>query len=127
MKMDERFEEDMEVSDQYVVEDKWHDKKYTKRHGKEYEHKLMTMEDVANELAGDLSDEISDSRKYFCMAKIAEKSHNEDDSHYLFEMSKDEYTHAYFIHSFMLEHDMRIPEDQEVEFEELKEKMKEFF
>lgn len=118
MKMDSKFEDDMEMSNEEGHE--YH-------HGKDKKHKIMTMEDVADNLSKDLMDEIEDSNKYFHMSKIAEKSGNNEDSYYLFEMSKDEFTHAYFIHCFMIEHDIDIPEDQEKEFECLKNKMKEFF
>lgn len=114
MKMDKNFEEDMM--------DEVYDGK-----GKEKKHRFMTMDDVATELEKDFAEEIADSRKYLCMAKVAEKAHCEDDCHYLLEMAKDEYTHAYFIHSFMEEHDIHVPEEQVRDFEELKETMKEFF
>lgn len=104
---------DMEMDEIYDVKNK--------------KHKMMSMEDVSKELEKDFGEEISDSKKYLCMAKIAEKAHSEDDYHYLTEMAKDEYTHAYFIHNFMVEHDICVPEEQKKEFEELKEKMKEFF
>ena len=116
MKMDAKFEEDMEM------EDEMHEGKH--KGGK---HKIMTMEDVAENLKADFAEEIADSKKYFCMAKVAERAGNEHDCHYLTEMAKDEYTHAYFIYEFMHEHDIHVPEDQAGEFEELKEKMKEFF
>lgn len=120
MKMDSKFEDDMEMS-------------YEEGHGHHYakdrdkKSKVMTMEDVADNLSKDLMDEIEDCKKYFCMSKVAEKSNNHEDCYYLLEMSKDEFTHAYFIHSFMIEHDIAIPEEQEKEFEHLKNKMKEFF
>lgn len=113
MKMDSKFEDDMAVDS--VVKHR------------EKKHKLMTMEDVANELSGDFEDEISDSKKYYHMAKIADRAGDDEDCHYLTEMAKDEYTHAYFIHNFMKEHDIHIPEEQEKAFEELTDMMKEFF
>lgn len=121
MKMDERFEDDMEM---YQKEHREHTGDID---DKDKKHKMMTMEDVANELADDFADEISDCKKYMHMAKVADKSGDYDDCHYLTEMSKDEYTHAYFIHNFMVEHGICIPEEQEKDFECLKEKMKEFF
>lgn len=119
--MDERFEDDMEMHQ------KEHHEYMGHTDGKDKKCKMMTMEDVANELAGDFADEISDCKKYMHMAKVADKAGDYDDCHYLTEMSKDEYTHAYFIHSFMIEHDMCISEEHEKEFECLKETMKDFF
>ncbi|MDE7424993.1 MAG: hypothetical protein K2N51_15100 [Lachnospiraceae bacterium] len=112
--MDAKYREEMGMEDE-VFE------------GKDKKHKIMTMEDVAHELKKDFAEEIMDSKKYLCMAKVAEKSHCEEDCHYLTEMAKDEYTHAYFIHEFMIEHDIHVHEEQKREFEELKERMKEFF
>lgn len=112
MKMDTKFEEDMEMED-------------VMHHGKS--KRLMTMEDVSEELKKDFTEEIADSKKYLCMSKIAENANCEETCCYLLEMAKDEYTHAYFIHDFMCEHDMHIPEEDKREFEKLKEKMKEFF
>lgn len=117
MKMDSKFGEDMEMEE--MVEGKGHN---NKQH-----YKMMSMEDVAKELEKDFGEEIEDSKKYLCMAHVADKAGNEHDCHYLTEMAKDEYTHAYFIHSFMEEHDLDVLEDLEVEFEELKNKMKKFF
>lgn len=110
MKMDSKFEDEMMDE---MLEGK----------GK----KCMTMEDVSEQLSKDFADEIADSRKYLHMAKVAEKADDYEDCHYLTEMAKDEYTHAYFIHSFMEEHDICIPEEQEKDFECLKETMKGFF
>lgn len=114
MKMDGKFMEDFAEDEGMEV-----------AAGKE--HKSMTMEDVAHELKKGFADEIADSKKYHHMAKIAEKAHCEEDCHYLMEMAKDEYTHAYFIHNFMKEHDIHIPEEHEEEFEHLTEEMKGFF
>lgn len=114
--MDKKFEDDMDMEVEEVFEGS--DKKH---------HKFMSMDDVVRELRKDFPEEIADSKKYLCMAKVAEKAHNEDDCHYLLEMAKDEYTHAYFIHSFMEEHDIQVPEEQEEEFMRLKDKMREFF
>lgn len=115
MKMDSKFEDEM--MDEISVKGKH----------KEAFHNIMTMDSVAETLADDFGDEISDSKKYLHMAKIADKAGDQKDCHYLMEMAKDEYTHAYFIHDFMKEHHMDIPKEQCEEFECLTETMKEFF
>lgn len=89
--------------------------------------KPMTMGDVADKLVDDFEDEIDDSKKYLCMAKVAEKSGNEHDSYYLYEMAKDEYTHARFIKDFMEEHDIEIPEDHEERYHKLEEEINRIF
>lgn len=89
--------------------------------------KVMTMDEVADHLADDFEDEIHDSKKYLCMAKVADHAGNSHDSHYLMEMAKDEYTHARFIRDFMEEHDMEVPEDQLEQFEKLEKEIEKFF
>lgn len=113
MKMDSKFEDEMMDE---VLESK--ENKMCK---------VMTMEDVVEQLTKDFTDEIADSKKYLHMAKVVEKADDYEDCHYLTEMAKDEYTHAYFIHNFMVERNIHIPEEQEEEFECLKETMKGFF
>lgn len=114
MKMDSKFEDEMIDGMHGMYEE-------------DKEGKMMTMEDVAEQLMENFADEIADSKEYFHMAKIADKFGDLEDCHYLTEMAKDEYTHAYFIHSFMMEHDMCIPEDHEKEFECLTNMMKDLF
>ena len=91
------------------------------------EKRMMTMEDVSECLEKDFGEEISDSKKYLCMAKIADNAGDYHDCHYLTEMAKDEYTHAYFIHDFMKRHDISIPEHLSKCYRELEEEMAQFF
>lgn len=128
MKMESKFDDDMELShEEHEESHEHHYAKDGKDKNKNKKHKVMSMEDIANSFSDDLTEEIEDCKRYFHMAMVAEKCGNHGDSHYLFEMSKDEFTHAYFIHSFMIEHDICITEEQEKDFECLKTKMKEFF
>lgn len=121
MKMDAKFNDDMDM------EMDMEHKGMKDKGSKDKEHKYMTMDDVGKELAKDFEDEISDSKKYMYMAKIAEKAKDYNDHHYLMEMAKDEYTHAYFIHDFMVDHNIDIPEEQEEEFNKLRDMMKSLF
>lgn len=105
MKMDKAFYEDMST---------------------EEKHKFTSMDDVITSLQCDLINEIADSHKYCQMAEAA-KENDSDAYKYFTEMAKDEYTHAYFIHNYLIEHDVFIPEEREVAFKELKEKMKSYF
>lgn len=89
--------------------------------------KMLTMDDVAESLKKDLPEEIADSKKYLCMAKIADSADDHHDCHYLLEMAKDEYTHATFIYDFMERHGMCIPEKQKEHYQELKAEMAQFF
>lgn len=118
MKMDAKFDDDMDMMEGMHEH---------MEHHKDKECKVMTMEEVGEELSKDFEDEIRDSKKYLHMAKIADKAGDYEDCHYLTEMAKDEFTHAYFIHSFMEEHGICIHEEHEKEFECLSETMKKFF
>lgn len=90
-------------------------------------HKAMTMDDVSKELEDDFEDEIHDSKKYMHMSRVAEKHGDYEESYYLLEMSKDEFTHAEFIHDYLEEHDIDIPEELEEKYKKLEEEMAEFF
>lgn len=79
----------------------------------EGEKKIMTMADVAECLQKDFEEEMSDCKKYMCMAKVADNAGDHDASHYLLEMSRDEFTHACFIHGFMENHGMCICKEHE--------------
>lgn len=94
---------------------------------KDDKHKITSMDDVTEELENDFADEIHDSKKYMRMSRVAEKHGDYDDSYYLLEMSKDEFTHAKFIHEYLEEHDIEIPEELEEKYEKLEEEMSEFF
>ena len=70
------------------------------------------MEDLKKKLVAQLPDEIEDSNMYFEMAQMAANDcHNQNLAHNLFEISKDEYTHAKFIHDFMVMNGMCLPDD----------------
>lgn len=112
MRMNDESMEDMTVAKDWKSDDK---------------HKILTMDDVADNLEADFMDEISDSKKYMCMAKVADSAGNHHDCHYLLEMAKDEYTHARFIRGFMVEHNISIPEDQDKCYHKIEEEISKFF
>lgn len=122
MKVDERIDDEMMDEPEHKSECRKSDER--KEHK---EHKMMTMEDVAACLEEDFSEEIADSKKYLCMAKIANCAGDEYDNRYLLEMAKDEYTHALFIHDFMERHNIHIPEEKKECFDKLEEEMSRFF
>lgn len=129
MKMDEKLTDDETGG---MVRDAKHWQRggyedYHEDHEGHEEHKMMTMDDVSKCLQKDFSEEIADSKKYLCMAKIADSVGDHHDCHYLLEMAKDEYTHAAFIHDFMERHDLCISEEHEMCYIKLKEEMAKFF
>lgn len=89
--------------------------------------KMMTMEDVSEHLQREFLEEITGAKEYLCAAKIADHAEDHYDSHYLMEMAKDEFTHAVFIHEFLEQHGVNIPEVQEKCFAEIKAEMEQFF
>lgn len=89
--------------------------------------KMLTMGDVSKHLANNFGEEIEDANKYLCMAKIADSADDDRDCHYLLEIAKDEFTHAWFIYDFMERHDMPMPEDLKEKYHKLEKEMSEFF
>lgn len=108
-----------------TVDDMLDEIAYKGKRGKD--KKVMTMEDVVEELLEDFSDEIEDSKKYMHMAHVAESAQDHRDSHYLLEMAKDEYTHATYIRSFLKDHRIEVPGEQEEHYIRLREEMGKFF
>lgn len=115
----------MRMDDSATVDDMLDDTMYKGKTTKD--KKTMTMSDVADDLMEDFADEIADSKKYMRMAHVAESAKAYRDSHYLTEMAKDEYTHATYIRSFLKDHGIEIPEDQDEKYIDLREDMSKFF
>lgn len=132
MKMEEKMEDGMmehaaHKSKEWKHEEHGHEYESEWEGGSKEEHEMTTMSDVAECLKKDFVDEIHDSKKYLCMARIAECSGDEYAAHYLLEMAKDEYTHAAFIHDFMEKHNMCIHEEHETCYMKLKNEISCFF
>lgn len=68
----------------------------------------MTMMEVENKLRSDFKDEIEDCNTYYEMSETATNMGHKELGEYLLEISKDEYTHAKFIHEYLLEHPMNV-------------------
>lgn len=124
MKMDDKLDDEM-MDESECKEKRWKNGEHESH--KEKEYNPMAMKDVAECLRKDFPEEIADSEKYLRMAKIADNADAHHDSHYLLEMAKDEYTHVEFIHDFMERYGMDIPEEQEMCYNKLKDKMADFF
>lgn len=88
---------------------------------------IMSLQDITKTLQEHLSEEIEDSKHYWHMAKSAEDMGNDKLAKYLYAISKDEFTHADFIHDYLKESGLMIPEAQAVAFEELKHKIGKMF
>lgn len=88
---------------------------------------IMSLQDITKTLQEHLPDEIEDSKHYMHMAKSAEEMGNGHLAKYLYAVSKDEFTHADFIYTYLKDAGLAIPEDQVVAFEELKHKAMKIF
>lgn len=82
----------------------------------------MTIHDIKDTFKKDFEEEIHDSNKYCNMADAAEAAGNEELAHYLCEMAYDEFTHAKFIHTMLVDWGYDIPEKTRMEWYELKER-----
>lgn len=83
----------------------------------------MSHDDIIKKFQADLKDEIQDSNVYMDMAEAAEKDGDERLMRGLYEMSKDEYTHAKFIHETLIMCGVAIPMDQTNEFKNLEKRI----
>lgn len=88
---------------------------------------MMTMEEIVKKLTAEFQDEMDDSKSYFEMAKSAEHMGNQEIAHGLFEISKDEFTHAKFIREVLIDNGITIPDASKVKWDETKERMMRFF
>ena len=83
----------------------------------------MTIEDVNSKFKNDFPDEIEDANTYFDMAKLMEHEGQTSVAHGLYEMAKDEYTHAEFIRKYLIDNGLYIPTDQTNMFDALEERI----
>ena len=85
----------------------------------------MTMDEMLTTLKDKFSEEIKDANSYFDMAKSASNYENVDYASikHLYEMSKDEYTHACAIKDFLIDSGIYIPTEQLTMFDELQERI----
>lgn len=88
----------------------------------------MSVHDIKETFKKDFIDEVNDSNTYLDMAKAAEgESSNEHFIKGLYEMAKDEYTHAKFIHEMLVDWGCEIPENELMKWHMLKERVDRVF
>lgn len=88
---------------------------------------MMTMEEIVKKFTTEFTDEMDDSKMYFEMAKSAEHMGQHEMARGLYEISKDEYTHAHFIREMLLDNGVAIPEAAKAKWEETEERMMHYF
>lgn len=72
-------------------------------------------------------EEMKDSETYFKMCKEADEMGNDELANALFEMARDEYTHAEYICEFLKEHGQSIPDDQMKSWKSYKAEVEDMF
>lgn len=87
----------------------------------------MTMQNIMDKFKSELPDEIEGSHDYLKMASCAEEMSYHNLSRGLYEMAKDEYTHAKFIMDTLLDNDIAIDSEQSAKFKELEGKIHKLF
>ena len=80
----------------------------------------MTKMDIINKLRSEFPEEVEDSKNYFMMAQAAENMGHYDVAEGLYEIAKDEYTHARFIKHFLKNTGEPIPEAECEKYHEIK-------
>ena len=88
---------------------------------------MMTLEDITKKLHEDLPDEINDANTYLNMAKCARQMEHHELAHYLSEMSKDEFSHATFIHEYLIKMGIPIDEEDAMNFSKLEDRFRRVF
>ena len=84
------------------------------------EHEKM---DIKEYFKHEFPEEIEGCNKYCDLAKKAEEKGDRKLAYGLYEMGKDEYTHAKFIHDYLIEWGCEIPDHQASRFRQTKERV----
>lgn len=88
---------------------------------------LMDMKDVHAEMKKDVKEEVHDCRKYTKMMQTAKMAGHDELAHYLYEIAKDEYSHASFLYDWLWKSGVEIPEEDKAAYMSLKEEVHEMF
>lgn len=83
----------------------------------------MSLTDIRESLKNDFQEEIRDANKYFDMAKNMCEHETSIMVSHLYEMAKDEYTHAMAIKDYFIDSGVYIPTEQLTMFDELTERI----
>ncbi|MDE7089366.1 MAG: hypothetical protein K2O54_04540 [Prevotella sp.] len=95
---------------------KYHSKEMHGEHEEPIEH-------VKSYFAKELPDEIHGCCKYLDLAKMAEDAGEAELAHGLYEMARDEYTHAKFIHDHLIDWGCEIPQEEVTKYHQMKERI----
>ncbi len=78
---------------------------------------------IQEEFQNDFLDEIEDCNKYLDMAKDAENLKHDQLVQGLYAIAWDEYTHARFIHAYLVDWGFTIPDNELLKWHELRERV----
>lgn len=96
-----------------------------KHHDKETKHseREESLECIKSYFSKELPDEINGCCEYLDLAKKAEETGHTDLAHGLYEMARDEYTHAKFIHDHLIDWGCEIPQNEMMKYHSMKERI----
>ena len=96
-----------------------------KYHGKETPHGGYeeSLERVKSYFSKELPDEIDGCCKYLDLAKVVDNAGNAEVARGLYEMARDEYTHAKFIHDHLIDWGCDIPQEEAMKYHQMKERI----
>lgn len=83
--------------------------------------------DIKKYFKHEFPDEMKGCNEYCDLARQAEKAGDRQLAYGLYEMAKDEYTHAKFIHDHLIEWGCEIPEAEMTKFHQTKERIARIF
>lgn len=85
------------------------------------------MEELLKVMKTNFPEEVKDSETYFKMCKEANEMGEDELASFLFEMARDEYTHALFISEFLESQGHMLPPEQKKMWTEYKDKVENMF
>ena len=90
---------------------------------------VCNMDEITKVLLAQFPDEINDSNMYYDLAcKAANQCQCDKNlSHGLYEISRDEYTHAKFIHDYLIQHGHCMPEELKCKWEALQKRAEQVY
>lgn len=89
--------------------------------------KAMTLPDILASLHQEFLDEVHGANQYLDEAWAADEMHYYDLEKGLFEMGKDEYTHARFIHHCLEKHDLALTDEERTAWDALETRIQKTF
>lgn len=94
---------------------------------KDFSNKEKGMEKIKSYFSEEFSDEMKGCNEYADLAHQAKEAGDTTLAYGLYQMAKDEYTHAKFIHDYLIEWGCEIPEMEVSKYHQTKERISHIF